>query len=149
MPNNTSQDTSLERSYLIFFHFLMMSKHRIIELGKEYGLTAMQAMTLFLLEEHRAMHELKTVFNCDASNITGLVDGLEAKGLATRYEDPKDRRIKLIRLSKEGESVRASLLARAVNESQLFSNLNEDEQRQLIDLLAKVTDGRAAGLSSG
>ncbi|HVX47964.1 MAG TPA: MarR family transcriptional regulator [Candidatus Saccharimonadales bacterium] len=141
MPQNTSQDTSLERSYLIFFHFLMMSKHRVIELGKEYDLTAMQAMTLFLLEEHRAMHELKTIFNCDASNITGLVDGLEAKGLATRYEDPNDRRIKLIRLSKKGDKVRASLLSRAVRESQLLANLDEDEQRQLINLLAKATDG--------
>lgn len=142
MSRNTSQDISLERSYLIFFHFLMMAKHRVIDLGKENGLTAMQAMTLFLLDEHRAMHELKTVFNCDASNITGLVDGLEAKGLATRYEDPNDRRIKLIRLSKKGEKVRASLLYRVVHESQLLSNLNEDEQRQLIYLLDKVTDGR-------
>ena len=141
MPGITSQDTSLERSYLIFFRFLMMSKHRVIELGKEYGLTSMQAMTLFLLDENRAMHELKTVFNCDASNITGLVDGLEAKGLATRYEDAKDRRIKLIRLSEKGEKVRGSLLYQAVHESQLLANLDEDEQKQLIDLLAKMTDG--------
>lgn len=122
----------------------MMSKHRVIELGNEYALTAMQTMTLFVLERDLAMHELKNVFNCDASNITGLVDGLESKGLATRYEDPKDRRIKLIRLSKKGEEVRTSLLYRAVQESQLLSNLDKDEQRQLIDLLAKVTDGHIA-----
>ena len=144
MPHKTSHDISLEKSYLILFRFLMMSKHRVIELGSEYSLTAMQTMTLFVLERDLAMHELKTVFNCDASNITGLVDGLEAKGLATRYEDPKDRRIKLIRLSEKGEEVRASLLYRAVQESQLLSNLDEKEKRQLIELLAKVTDGHAA-----
>lgn len=144
MSRKNSHETSLEKSYLILFHFLMMSKHRVIELGKEYDLTAMQVMTLFLLEKNRAMHELKTVFNCDASNITGLVDGLEAKGLATRDEDPNDRRIKLVHLSKKGEEMRTSLLSRAIRESQLLSNLSDEEQRQFIDLLVKITDDHKA-----
>lgn len=140
-----TKQASLEQSYLVLVHFLMMSKHRIIELGREYGLTAMQAMTLFLLERHRAMHELKAVFNCDASNITGLVDGLEAKGLATRYEDPHDRRIKLVQLSAKGSKMRTALLTRAVDESRLLANLSDSEKTELIRLLAKITDD-AAGL---
>ena len=139
-----SKKASLEQSYLVLVHFLMMSKHRIIELGKDYGLTAMQAMTLFLLEEHRAMHELKTIFNCDASNITGLVDALEAKGLASRSDDPNDRRITLVRLSPKGAKVRASLLTRAIDESQLLANLTASEQNELIRLLAKITNERVA-----
>lgn len=142
-----NQKESLKRSYLVLVHFLMMSKHRIIELGKEYGLTAMQAMTLFMLERHRAMHELKTIFNCDASNITGLIDGLEAKGLATRYDDPSDRRIKLVKLSAKGDKVRSALLTRAIEESQLLANLSEPEQIELIRLLGKITDGEAALLA--
>ena len=137
-----SRQSTLEQSYLVLVKFLMLSKRRILELGAEYGLNGMQAMMIFLLDVPRPMHSFKTIFNCDASNITGLVDALEQKKLASRYEDLNDRRIKMVKLVAKGEKVRAGLVKRsATQDSPLLSKLSAAELETLIKLLQKVTAG--------
>ena len=137
-----SRESTLEQSYLVLVKFLMLSKRRVFELGAGYGLTGMQAMMIFLLDAPRPMHSFKTIFNCDASNITGLVDGLEQKQLASRYEDLKDRRIKMVKLETKGRKVRTGLVKRsATQDSPLLSKLNSAEMKTLIKLLQKVTAG--------
>ncbi len=81
-----SEQNGLEQSYMALIKFLMLSKHRLFELGALYHLTGMQAVMVFLLDEPRSMSSFAKFFNCDASNVTGLVDGLEQKKLAARYE---------------------------------------------------------------
>ncbi|HVV25471.1 MAG TPA: MarR family transcriptional regulator [Candidatus Saccharimonadales bacterium] len=131
---------SAEESFIIFIKFLMLSKHRVIELGSKYELTAMQTLTLFLLDQPCPMHGLRKVFNCDASNITGLVDGLEQKELASRYEHPQDRRIKMVRLEERGREVRRALLRQlGKQDGPVWSRLTPAEYRTLIQLLQKVT----------
>ena len=49
---------------------------------------------------------------CDASNVTGMVDRLEARGLLERRDSPRDRRVKLIALTDEGAVVREQVLER-------------------------------------
>jgi DNA-binding MarR family transcriptional regulator len=133
---------SLEESYLVLVRFLMLSKRRVFELGDEYGLTGMQAMMLFLLDKPRPMHSFKQVFNCDASNITGLVDGLEQKKLASRYESKEDRRIKMVKLDSKGKRVRAALVRQSTAaNSPLLSKLNPSELKAFIQLLRKITSG--------
>ncbi len=135
-----TQQATLEQSYLILLKFLMLSKSRVMELGAEHGLTGMQAMMLFLLDEPRPMNNFRKVFNCDASNITGLVDGLEQKKLASRYEDPADRRIKMVRLETKGKRIRAALLRNlTTHDNPLLSKLNPSELRVFIKLLQKIT----------
>jgi DNA-binding MarR family transcriptional regulator len=134
------QNMSTEDIFMVFIKFLMLSKHRIIELGAGYDLTAMQTLTLFLLDQPRPMHNFKKIFNCDASNITGLVDGLEQKRLVSRFEDPSDRRIKMVRLERRGREVRRALLRTlSRREGPLLSRLTPAELRTLIDLLQKLT----------
>lgn len=136
----TVQNLSTEEAFIVFIKFLMFSKHRVIELGSGYGLTAMQTLTLFLLDQPCPMNRLKKIFNCDASNITGLVDGLEQKELASRYESPTDRRIKMVRLEQRGREVRRALLRRLGQQgSPIFTKLTAEEYRTFIGLLQKVT----------
>lgn len=136
------QENSLEDSYLAFIEFLMVAKRRIIELGGEYDLTGMQTMMLFLLDEPRPMNSFKKIFNCDASNVTGLVDGLEQKHLACRSENPDDRRIKMVQLESRGREVRTALLHRlAEHENPLMSSLSPDEFQTFITLLKKINAG--------
>jgi DNA-binding MarR family transcriptional regulator len=133
---------SAEDAYLVFIKFLMLSKQRVIELGSEYDLTAMQTLLLFMLDEPRPMHNLKTMLNCDASNVTGLVDGLEQKELAMRYESQEDRRIKMVKLEQRGVAVRTALLQRmGQHDGPLLSRLSASEFRTLIGLLQKMTLG--------
>lgn len=136
----SSRAASSEEAYLVFMKFLMISKQRVIKLGLEYDLTAMQTLMLFLLDQPRPMHSFKTMFHCDASNITGLVDGLEQKELASRYESQEDRRIKMVRLERHGRAVRTALLRRMSDrDSPILSQLDDGEFQTFIGLLQKLT----------
>jgi DNA-binding MarR family transcriptional regulator len=103
-------------------------------------LTGMQTFMILLLEEPRPMYSFKKVFNCDASNITGLVDGLEQKELAARYESQQDRRIKMVRLERRGREIRRALLRKiAAYDGPVFTRLNPHEFQTFIKLLQKLT----------
>ena len=76
---------------------------------------------------------------CVKSNITQLVDRLEADGLVARQSDPNDRRTKLAVLTDAGK--RAWKEGRGIQEQaehELFGGLNEDEAHQLVSLIEKV-----------
>lgn len=134
------QETSLEQSYLVLVKFLMLSKRRIFELGADHDITGMQAMTVFLLDSPRPMNSLRKIYNCDASNITGIIDGLEQKTLVTRFEDPADRRLKMVQLTPDGLKVRKAIIKQMMSHnSPLLSRLNADELVTFVSLLQKIT----------
>lgn len=137
-----SQQATLEQSYLALVKFLMLSKRRVFELGAECDLTGMQTMMLFLLDRPCPMNNFKKVFSCDASNITGLVDGLENKKLASRYENQDDRRLKMVKLEAKGKRVRATLVGKlTAHGNPLLSKLSSSELRSFTELLQKITAG--------
>lgn len=136
-----SQQLSLEQSYLALVEFLMLSKQRLIEIGTKYHLSGMQTITLLLLEEPRPMGTFRHIFNCDASNVTGIIDGLEQKQLVRRFESSTDRRIKMIQLLAHGKRVRATILHQLTSDDQyILANLTPDEAASFIDLVHKITD---------
>ena len=132
--------TSLEDSYMALFKFMQISKHRVFEMGARHGLTGMQTMLVLLLDSPRPMNAFSKLFNCDASNITGLVDGLEEKNLAMRAEDPNDRRIKTVQLTAHGKKLRTHLFKHIdTQENPMFSKLEPEELETFIELLRKLT----------
>ena len=78
---------------------------------------------------------------CDASNVTGMVDRLEARGLLERREDPRDRRVKRIALTDEGAVVREQVLERLYEPPAAIAGLSRSDQRALRDLLRRAVDG--------
>ena len=88
--------------------------------------------------------QLAERLSCVKSNITQLIDRLEADGLVARLPDPKDRRARLAALTvagrqacEQGEQVRLD------TEHRLLGHLTHDEARQLETLLSKVGNGAA------
>src|SRR5438034_9136734 len=77
---------------------------------------------------------------CVKSNVTQLVDRLEADGLVTRAADANDRRSRLAVLTDAGRKAytRGSAIQQTA-ERDLFSALTTDESDQLHALLAKIT----------
>ncbi|MFF7411435.1 MarR family winged helix-turn-helix transcriptional regulator [Streptomyces lydicus] len=80
----------------------------------EHSLTGAQARVLTLLSaEPLPMRKVAERLKCEPSNITGIVDRLEARGLVERRPDPADRRVKLAAPTTEGartaEALRTSL----------------------------------------
>jgi DNA-binding MarR family transcriptional regulator len=123
--------------------FLALSKQQMFKIAAEYDLTSTQTFLLLLTprEEFRAMHSYCVLLGCDASNITGIVDGLERKGLVERTEHPSDRRVKMLHLLPEGVKIRDSILQQMSdrNTNYILSKLTHDEVVQFTDLIQKIT----------
>jgi DNA-binding MarR family transcriptional regulator len=107
----------------------------------ELGLTPAQGRLLQYLDPVRPvpMTELALVHSCDASNITGLVDKLEARGLIARGPSPGDRRVKMIAVTQAGAEMRSRLLELLSQPPSFITSLSSAEQRHLRDLLRKAT----------
>lgn len=101
------------------------------------GLTAAQATILTMLSEPVSMRKLAEQMGCDASNITGIVDRLEAKGLVERGADAADRRIKRIGQTPAGKRAMDRFQRELVRASSL-ADLTPTAKRKLIAALAEV-----------
>ncbi|WP_189882944.1 MarR family winged helix-turn-helix transcriptional regulator [Streptomyces xantholiticus] len=105
----------------------------------EHALTGAQARVLGLLSmEPIPMRRMAQKLKCEPSNVTGIVDRLEARGLVERRPDPSDRRVKLAAATQEGRST-----ARRLRESLDFAReplaqLTEVERAVLRDLLRRM-----------
>lgn len=135
------QNTVDQSFYLSLLGFVMSTKQQIITIASEFGLTGIQAITLLMIDEDRPrpMKSFCTMFHCDASNVTGIIDGLEKKGLVSRENDPNDRRIKVIRLEPAGKGMRRTILDRLdTNNDFLFAPLSTEERSQFVHILEKL-----------
>ena len=76
---------------------------------------------------------------CVKSNVTQLVDRLEADGLVTRAADPSDRRSRLAMLTETGKTAYArGITIQQQSEREIFSALSREESSALHTLLSKI-----------
>ncbi len=106
----------------------------------ELDLAPTQAKALHELnvEPPISMRELAERLRSDPSNVTGLVDRLEARGLVERRRHPVDRRIKGLALTAAGAATRERLFARLYSAPRAISELPEPDQRFLREVLQRV-----------
>ncbi len=93
------------------------------------------------------MVSLARVLHCHDSNVTGLIDRLERRGLLERRGDPKDRRVKLIALTKDGEKFRDRLLDRLFDPLPFIDALTLSDKTTLRDILRRASETRIASAS--
>ena len=86
------------------------------------------------------MGELAGALSCDASNVTGLVDRLESRGLLLRSPSEEDRRVKVLSLTPLGTKVRSALLERMTSSPPTLGRLSEADQRALARILRRLLD---------
>jgi DNA-binding MarR family transcriptional regulator len=136
-------------------HWLMVTnKQRMFAMAQEFELAPQQMIALRMLGAGpRKMSELAQALFCDNSNVTGIVDRLEERGLVVREAAKGDRRVKLLVLTKEGERMRVEITKRMAEPPQPIASLSEKDQRALRDILkravADVTDEQAAAALAG
>src|SRR6185312_15334389 len=89
-----------ETFYQSLVEFLALAKQQLFNIARSCDLTNVQTLSLLFVspDEPQPMHNLSTFLGCDASNVTGIIDGLERKKLMSRVEHPADRRIKMVQL---------------------------------------------------
>ncbi|WP_128429878.1 MarR family winged helix-turn-helix transcriptional regulator [Streptomyces cyaneus] len=109
------------------------------------NLTASQGKTLNVLRRGPAsMSVLATTLTCDASNMTGIIDRLEKRGLVRREPSPSDRRVKNVLLTEEGERVIDVIRGKMHNTLAGLSRLSEQEQDTLYGLLERAFTAQPA-----
>lgn len=116
---------------------------RLAAVAAEFDVSPMALKMLQRLEPGEAlpMSAVAELLYCDASNVTGMVDRLEARGLLERRDDPDDRRVKRIALTDDGASVRERVLERLYEPPEAIERLSRADQRALRDLLRRALDG--------
>ena len=77
------------------------------KMSKQYGLTGPQSLVLRLLIKKGALSsaDLSRQMYVTPSNITGIIDRLEKKGLVERIRKQGDRRVALITLTPSGQKL--------------------------------------------
>lgn len=111
------------------------------EAAAEHTLTGAQARLLGLLSlEPLPMRRLAQKLRCEPSNVTGIVDRLEARGLVERLPDPKDRRVKLAAATTEGRRVAGSLRDSLDFAREPLAALSTGERESLRDLLRRMLE---------
>ena len=89
--------------------------------------------------ESLPLGQLAERLSCVKSNVTQLVDRLEADGLVSRTSDPSDRRSRLAVLTDAGKAAYAKGSAiQMQTERELFGVLTETESDTLHTLLGKL-----------
>ena len=91
-------------------------------------------------ESPKPMRELATALACDNSNVTGIIDRLEDRGLVQRRAAANDRRVKMLVVTPKGQELRRQIKARMEEAPEQLLRLDADEQRALRDLLRKALD---------
>ena len=115
---------------------------------EEFDLTPTQAHLMRELAPAPCpMGELAGRLACDASNVTGLTDRLEARGLVERRSAPGDRRVRVLALTDEGEQVQRALWRRLMTDSPVVAGLDRADQQVLLALLQRVVEGEPPGCS--
>jgi DNA-binding MarR family transcriptional regulator len=116
------------------------TRPRMLAIAAEFGLTPPQMFALRTLEPDSPipMRELAAQLHCDSSNVTGLVDGLEAHGLVERRPAEHDRRVRMLVVTERGTQVRERLHEVLQEVPPALASLSVADQRALRDILRRA-----------
>jgi DNA-binding MarR family transcriptional regulator len=124
------------------FNAIQLVKELFPRVASEFDLPLAQMRLLFELAPIAPvpMTRIAELMACDASNVTGLVDRMESRGLLERRVDDNDRRIKLIAVTREGLALRERICARLSEPPPSIESLSRTEQRALAKALAPLVE---------
>jgi DNA-binding MarR family transcriptional regulator len=142
--STTRRASPASEAWALMFELMAVSKQRFMAIASEFDLSPPQVMALRHLDpaEPRPMSELAVSLRCDNSNVTGIVDRLEDRGLVERQPAEHDRRVKMLRITERGAEVRARLAARLEEPPEPLAGLSAEDQRALRDIMRRAL-GRA------
>ena len=129
-------------AWQILVQFSFTQRASLPALAAELDLSPAQCHLLNLIEPDRPipMGQLAGALSCDASNVTGLVDRLESRGLIQRRPSDEDRRVKVLSLTPLGARLRAALVERMTAPPANLGKLSAEDQRALVKLLRRLIE---------
>jgi len=121
------------------FELLRSQKASMASTFAEYELTVQLAFALHVIaREGITMRALADELACDASNVTGLVDRLEARGLLERRTSDSDRRVKRLVLTPAGRRLSDKVEAQMLRPPPAIAALSAADQKALREILDRA-----------
>jgi MarR family transcriptional regulator, organic hydroperoxide resistance regulator len=127
-------------AWALMFKLMHWSKRRFYAVASEFELSPPQIMALRALEPEKPkpMSELAEALHCDNSNVTGIVDRLEDRGLVERRLAVHDRRVKMLAVTQKGAEIRARLAERLDEPPEPLARLSTEDQIALRDIMRRA-----------
>ena len=124
----------------LLIQLLLSQRGQLPVLAAALELSPAQCHVLYVIEPGKPvpMKQLAASLSCDASNVTGLVDRLESRGLSRRQPGREDRRVKELDLTPTGARLRAELVARMSTPPAAIGRLSARDQRELERILSRL-----------
>ena len=134
------QRTAVEDAWALMGQFFWQLRPRMVRVAGEFGLSPPQLFALKTLDPDNPvpMSALASALHCDNSNVTGLVDGLEAQGLVERRPGEHDRRVRMLVVTERGAEVRSRLVEVMQEVPPELAALSAADQRALRDILRRA-----------
>jgi DNA-binding MarR family transcriptional regulator len=130
----------MNECWQLLFDLILSERVRMPTIAAEFDLSPTQVHVLRVLEPGTVvpMGRLAGALGCDASNITGVIDRLEARGLVERRAGERDRRVKVLVVTDRGLELRTRLLARLSAPPEPIARLSPDDQAALSAILRRA-----------
>ncbi|HKF17603.1 MAG TPA: MarR family transcriptional regulator [Candidatus Dormibacteraeota bacterium] len=115
-------------------------RSRVVKVSHQHDLSGLQVELLraLALESPLPQREVARRLYCDPSNVTGLADQLEARGLVERRFDQPDRRLRPLALTDQGRALWEAFASRMFEPPDAITALPPADQRRLRDLLRRI-----------
>jgi DNA-binding MarR family transcriptional regulator len=148
MTSETATATSAQAAHqsLVLINHLSRVARRRSEIALEpIGLRPRHLVALMVLRDRGALTQgaLGDVLRLDPTNLVGLLNELEERGLLERRRDPGDRRRHIVELSPAGRTaLDGAERALASVQDEILGALDEPERATLHGLLLRAADGQ-------
>jgi len=140
MDSVVKRRTPLEDAWALMGELFWQMRPRMVRVAGEFGLSPPQLFALKTLDPGNPvpMSALAAALHCDNSNVTGLVDGLEAQGLVERRLGEHDRRVRMLVVTERGAAVRDRLAEAMQEVPPELATLSAADQKALCDILRRA-----------
>jgi DNA-binding MarR family transcriptional regulator len=130
-----------QEAWALLFELMRHAGRHFPAIAAEFELSPVQVHVLRTLgEAPQPMSSLAGFLGCDASNVTGLVDRLEARGLVRRAAAPEDRRAYRVRLTAAGRKLWKAILPHYYRTAeQVWGAIPAARARQLVAELGELS----------
>lgn len=111
----------------------------------DFGLEQWRVLRALWVQEGLTQNEIGVLHLKDKTNVTRLIDQLEKKGLVERRNDPADRRVFRIFLTKSGKAMKKKLLPIGVEvRTRAIKGLSDEDVRTATRVLRTMTENLLA-----
>jgi DNA-binding MarR family transcriptional regulator len=129
-------------AWQLLVRFFFAQRSNLPPLAAELELSPAQCHVLHLIEPGRPvpMGQIASTLSCDASNVTGLIDRLESRGLVKRRPSAEDRRVRVLDLTPSGVRLRTLLVSRMTTPPDALDRLSASDQQALVRILSRLLE---------